>query len=1071
MTQAKAQPITEYFVENSIACRFEYIAETLPYALAIDDGRIALTYEDLNRQSNQIAHAILAILPQGKQSRIAIYLEKGATYIAAILGVLKAGHVYVPMDMDFPRERNSFIVSNSEAAILIVDAQSKISAETLVDESCVILDLTDSAAGENSINPDLDISPDDHAYIIYTSGSTGNPKGVLQNQRNTIHGCMRRTKLQEITPADRMSLFYSCSVMGSVYCIFGALLNGASLHPYNIRKRGLESLADWLNKHQISIYHSVASVFRTFADCCKTPASFSVRLVIFGGEKVLTSDIGLARSVFGDQVHFFTGLGSTETGTVRHYPITPGMEISSKIVPIGYPVEGVEVALTDEYGNSVEKGQIGEITVISRYIALGYWNNPEATAKTFSVAESGDDIRIYRMGDLAQETSDQLLEHRGRKDFQVKIRGFRVEVGEVESALYAHPNIIEVAVAAREVGTETQLVAYLVLDKGVVETALSVNILNQHLKGKIPDYMIPVRYVVLDTLPQTPNNKIDRAALPIPLPANELQHDDSQPPSTKTEKLLLDTVKALLKQTAVGINHNFFELGGDSLSATQLAARVGKQLDIELPMKLIFGSATLKGLAADIDDICLQQDVSKAAEIHICAISTDKRVPLTYPQRLMWVVDQFHGPSATYNISNTVRLVGELNDQALKFAINKIVERHEPLRTIFPSDTAGPFQKILPFTEVGIDTDDLTNTPASSVGAEAVSLAQKLLQTPQDISRGPLFFARLIKLSESEHFLSLVFNHIVYDNIWSSGIFFRELDYWYRCYENPEAPEDLPSIDIRYADYAFWEKRRLESDRLVKDMAYWKQQLGDLPGPLEFPTDRPRPLKSSLHGSIVRFEVPQSTRLAIDNICRQYKVTSFMVLLAAWKSLLAIYTGEPDILVGTPSGRRHSAETEHLIGLFINTLVLRSKLVENGSFENLLFKVKKNLVEALSHDSVPIELLTRELKPKRIAGISPFFQHFFIHRNAKNNSWQVGDLSVSKVPLHQGGSKFDTTLSMLETETSLSGSLEYSVDLFDATTVEKIVADYLAILTIAVESPDLPLADYPLENNRLCLRA
>ena len=977
-------------IEESAALRFEQQVRRFPERVAIDYAGQRLNYAQLNSLANHYARAILAICPASIPTRIAVFMDKGVENIAAILAVLKCGHAYVPVDPEFPEDRNAYILSDSDAGAILAQHRHVDFIAKLVSDAVPIIDVDQLDVASIAENCDVDVPADALAYVIYTSGSTGRPKGVMQNNRNLLHGCMRRTNLQCVTPDDRMSLFYSCSVMGSVYCIFGALLNGAGLYPYNIREDGLDELAEWLINYQVTIYHSVASVFRQFsASYSQSTQTFSVRLVIFGGEKVLTSDVEAAKKVFSSKVSFYTGLGSTETGTIRYFPITADTQISSDVVPIGYPIEGVEIVLLDENGGVVETGAIGEIAVKSRFIALGYWNDPEATDKVFS-ADGGDaDVRVYRMGDLAVENSDGLLVHRGRKDFQVKIRGFRVETGEVESALQQHPAIADVVVTAVDVGTGAQLAAYVVLTKELCPKGVNVRGLRDYLNGILPYYMIPTMFVELDELPKTPNRKVDRKALPQPSAANELVSEAAVAPTTATEKLIVDICSVLLQRDDIGVNQNFFEIGGDSLTATQLVSRLNSQLNKTIFMRDIFAATDFKSLALVLDETT--QTIQTPEQGALKKAERSERTPLSFAQKRMWLVDKLHGASSTYNISNTIKVSGVVDMAALNLAVNKIVERHETLRTIFPSDANGPWQQIQKFKSFTLPLLDLTSVEKAGRDWEAMRTVQDMVNRPHDLTAGPLFGVQVIKLDITEFIICFVFNHIIYDNIWSSGVFFTELNGWYLHYLNDVAEEFLPEPEFQFVDYAVWEQQRV-GDTTQQHIHYWKSQLENLPGPSLLPTDFHRPSKASLRGAQVQLSLPESVRLGLSHLTKLESATNFMVLIAAWQCLLYRYSGQQDILVGTPTGRRYRTETESMIGLFINNLVVRSQCQPRLSFREYLAQVRATTIEAFSHDEVPFEKIVSEINPERIQGVSPFFQHFFIHRNATKLPWRLGDL-------------------------------------------------------------------------------
>ncbi|WP_346838371.1 amino acid adenylation domain-containing protein [Microbulbifer sp. SAOS-129_SWC] len=1057
--------------EQSVAARFEKQVQIHGERLAVTDANASLSYDALNQLANRMARQILALVPASEPARVAIYLEKGIQYVAAVLAVLKCGHAYVPIDPEFPAARNQYIYGQSEAALLLSNGTNRQGAQALAGTQTQILDLDNVGENTSSENLDLEISPDALAYIIYTSGSTGRPKGVMQNQRNVLHGCMRRSNLQKVTAEDRMTLFYSFSVIASVYCMFGALLNGASLFPYDIQVEGVDKLAGWLKSRGITIYHSVASVFRQFARCYSdSSAVFDIRLVTFGGERVLTSDVALARRVFSRNIEFYTGLGSTETGTMRYFHIGPETEIDAEVVPIGYPVEGVDIQLLDEQGREVAAGEIGEITVRSRYITLGYWKNPQATAKTLSTDPRDPQTRIYRTGDLGQLDPDGLLHHRGRKDFQVKIRGFRVETSEVEAHLIDHPDIAEAVAVARDINNETQLVAYIVIEPG---RELSVQQLRNYLRERLNYYMIPTVYVRQERLPKTPNNKVDRNALPPPDSSNELSCTELVNPRSKTEAYLVKFCRELLNRGAVGVNQNFFDLGGHSLTATQLLARINERFSVNLTMRHIFAAPNLESLAAVIDSA--EPDAEAQGAITLQRAPADGRLPVSAAQRRMWLAAKLYGNNAVYNISNTVYLEGDLNIPALERALSTIVERHAILRTCFPADEEGPWQQVLPAETIPLETVDLCPVdPDTAIdSAQVLSICRKLLDEQQNLATGPLFRRALIRLGERKFILALVFNHIIYDNIWSSGIFFRELAHLYAGFARGVAV-DLPALEFQFADYAFCEQRSLGSAVYERQLAYWQSQLADAPAVLDFPSDRPRPDSPDSAGGHVRFKLPASQWAAVQSFAQHEGATNFMLLVAVWQLLLHRYTQQDDILVGTPTGRRHHTKTEAMIGLFINTLTLRTDFSGQPSFRELLRRLRGVTIDAFSNDQVPFEEVVARINPPRDSRLSPFFQYLFIHRKITGKRWQLPGLKTAPVDLQSSGSKFDLTLSVLEQDQCLQGTIEYRSALFDRATVERIAQSYTQLLIAAIEHPDTPVRALEMvpekERQRLCAR-
>src|SRR5215213_10895920 len=500
--------------EQSIPQRFEQQVSRYPDRLAVKTRSHQLTYAALNKVANRVARALLAQRGEGAES-IALLLEHDALMIAAILGVLKAGKVYVPLDPYFPYARNSYILENSQAGLIITNNENRSLAESLSENRHSLINIDEMGATHSDENVNLTISADNLAYILYTSGSTGQPKGVVQNHRNLLNVAMRYTNGLHISAEDRLTLLQSYSVAGSVSNMLGALLNGASLFPFNVKEEGLTRLADWLIEEEITVYHSVPTVFRQFANTLTGKEEFpELRMIRLGGEPVHAEDVHLHKNYFPSDSIFVNSYGASEAASVLRYCVDKDTEISGAMVPVGYPLGDIEILLLDDEGAAVESNQVGEIAIKSRYTSPGYWRRPELTRAAFITDPQDEGQRIYRTGDLGYRQPDGCLVVTGRNDFRVKIRGFRIEVAEIELALRGLTKIKEAAVVAHDdQHGEKQLVAYVVSEP---EQAPTTSELRTFLKGKLPDYMVPSAFVMLDALPLTPNGKLDRLALPAP---------------------------------------------------------------------------------------------------------------------------------------------------------------------------------------------------------------------------------------------------------------------------------------------------------------------------------------------------------------------------------------------------------------------------------------------------------------------------------------------------------------------------------------------------------------------------
>ena len=589
---------SELETEASIPLRFEAQVRLQPNKLAIQSDTGALTYAELNAHANRQAHALIAA-GHSTAEPIALLLDQGAAYISALLGVLKAGHCYVPLDPANPSVRNEQMLEDAGARCIVTHRDNLELARSLAAGRCEVLDVDALAPDAPSHDPAIAVSPDALAYVLYTSGSTGRPKGVMMDHRAVLHNMMRHAQAFDIRPEDRQSLLYTCSVYGGTRDIFNALLTGASLHVFSVKQQGVAGLAQWLKDSGITIYCSVATVFRQFVATLSASDAFpALRLIKLGGEASHRKDIDLYRAHFSKACMLHCGLGSTETGVVRHFFVDHQMELPGSAVPLGYPIPGMEVLLLGEDGKPVKLGEIGEIVIRSRYVARGYWHRPDLNNSVFAPDETDSEARLYRTGDLGVLRSDGCLEHRGRKDFQVKVRGNRVELAEIEIALRDLEGVAHAAVTVRKDRHEQNyLVAYVVAR----ERKLTTSALRAALVTRLPDYMVPSVFVMMDCLPQTPNGKIDRQALPAPTSNRPELAQAYLAPRTGLEAELAALWAELLGVESVGVRDNFFELGGHSLIAVTLMARVRQQYERVLPLATLFKAGTVEKLAELIE--------------------------------------------------------------------------------------------------------------------------------------------------------------------------------------------------------------------------------------------------------------------------------------------------------------------------------------------------------------------------------------------------------------------------------------------------------------------------------------
>jgi amino acid adenylation domain-containing protein len=1047
--------------DQTIHLRFERMAEEFGDRIAIKTRSSKLTYGDLNNLANRISRAIAARCHE-ETARVALLFSHDADAMAAMIGALKSGRLYMPVDPSFPSARIHFMIENARASLIVANSRTIETAQMIAGGRIEVLNIDEIRNSESDKNPHNPVGPDSYAYILYTSGSTGQPKGVIHTHRNLLHQIYSYTNKVGITASDRLSLIPSYSVGAAHVDIYAALLNGAALYPFSVKEEGLRELIGLLMSEQITVYHSVPTLFRHITDYLTQKTSFpKLRVINLGGESVNIKDIELFKTYFGRNTIFVNSLACTEAGVFSQYFVNHDTELRGNRVPSGYPTEDMEIVLLDEQNDGIGGHKIGEIAIKSRYLSPGYWQNPDMTKTAFKSLPNNEGTLLYRTGDLGRIRSDGLLEHIGRKDFQIKIRGFRVELEEVEAILGQHLLVREVAVIARENEPgDKRLVAYIVpSDKSL----LRVGKLRNFLKEKLPDYMIPSAFVMMDSLPLTPNGKVDRKALPLPESGREYCEELFVSPRTPAEEMLACIWCDVLGLKEVGVHDNFFELGGHSLQATQVASRLENKFHVKIPIRTIFEMPTIAELAvriAQTKSAIVGPDEFSSIEKHgIRRRETNGPCQLSFAQERLWFLDQLEPDSSAYNVPLALRLSGHLNLAALERSMGEMLRRHEVLRTTFAAINEQPVQVISSPGAFTLPFIDLSALPGEQREAKARELAGEEAFLPFDLAAGPLLRATLLQLDTWEYMLLLTVHHIISDR-WSMGIFYRELSALYEAFSMGKT-SPLPDLPIQYADFAVWQKEWLRGEVLEKQLMFWKEQLDGV-SPLELPTDRPRPAVQTFHGATKTFAFPKGLTEALQKLSRKEGVTLFMTLLAAFQSLLHRYTGQNDIVVGTPIANRTRAEIEGLIGFFVNTLVMRTDTTGNPAFRELLKQVQKSALDAYAHQDLPFEKLIQELQPERDLSRGPLFQIMFALQNVPFAELSLSHLSISKLEIENSRTKFDLEVYLEETKEGLTGEFVYNTDLFDAATIERIIGHYQMILEGIIADPDRRVSELPL---------
>ncbi len=1017
--------------------RFALQVQRYPDRIAVRTLQSSLTYWELNQAARRLAAALLKC---NHNQWVALLLPHDCNMVAGIIGILQAGRAYIPLDANHPLKRLKYIIEDTQTTTLVCDNQFQRLTKQLTGlEKVINLDtLTESPA---ACLPAID--PDSIAYLLYTSGSTGQPKGVIQNHRNVLHFIRQYTNNLHISASDKLMQLAAYGFDAAVMDIFGALLNGASLYPVDLKSTTLVDCIQWMTQERISIYHSTPSVYRHLVSELKQPLEH-IRLVVMGGEPVIRTDVSAYQKRFSNSCLFINLIGQTESSFNALSIIDQNTVLPRHAIPVGYPVADTEILLLNSDDNTFNE-LYGEITICSEHVALGYWRQDSSA---FSQHIDGNK-RCYRTGDMGRLLPNGALEVIGRSDYQVKLRGFRIELGEIEAVLSQHKAVKEAVVTLFDADDNKQLVAYLTASS----EANLVDELKEQLKAGLPDYMIPSHFIILDKLPLTLSGKIDRKALPAP----GLETASGVRPKTPAEVLLAELMAFVLKRNTINRDDNFFELGGHSLLATQLISRIRDSFQIELSVQTIFEHPQLSSLAAAVE--AATGTVSLPA---IEAQSGDSPLILSFAQQRIWFLDQFEeNNSATYNMPEALQLSGQLDIAALQQSLSWLQERHASLRTYFPTNKGQATVQVQPIDKIVVlQIHDLYSLNAKEQSDAVQNWVNNHAIAPFNLAKGPLFRVDLLRLSEEQSVLLLNMHHIISDG-WSMGVFIRDWQHAYTAFASGIQPS-LPSLTIQYSDYATWQANWLTGSVLQQQLDYWTGQLMGCPELLELPTDKPRPPQQSYQGAHYAQNLSPTLYEAVLNLSQQQGVTLFMVLLATFNILLSRYSRQNDISIGSPIANRTHIQTEDIIGFFVNTLVLRSQIQSQSSFTELLQETRKICLEAYAHQDIPFEMLVEQLQPARTLSHSPLFQVLLVLQNNDPIELALPGLEITTLKADCPVAKFDLTLDVKQQDGQLYCLWEYAADLFYPETIKRMAGHFEVLLTALVDNPEQPISHFSI---------
>ncbi|MEW5928157.1 MAG: non-ribosomal peptide synthase/polyketide synthase [Gemmatimonadota bacterium] len=1027
---------------------FEAQAERTPDAPAVVHEGGFLTYAELDRCANRLAR-FLRGRGVGPDSRVALCLERGPEMMVALLGILKSGGAYVPLDPRYPAGRLAYMLESSAAPVLLT--QASLAGELPASGAEVVRLDADRERFEGESDAPLrgGALPDSLAYVVYTSGSTGVPKGVAMPHRPLVN-LLAWQERDWRAPAPAATLqFATISFDASFHEVFSAWSMGGRVVLIAEEARyDPAAILNVLEREGVERLFMPAVALQHLAETADARGLVPSRLreVQTAGEALRVTE-PMRRWLAALGAPLYNHYGPSEThvvtslalqGDPREWPLLPS---------IGTPIANTRCYVLDERLHPSPVGVPGELYLAGASLARGYLGQAGLTAERFvpdPLAAAGGE-RMYRTGDRVRWLAAGEVEFLGRVDDQVKLRGFRIEPGEIEAALERHPQVREAVVAVREDAPGAKrLVGYVVPPEGAAVTPAE---LRAHLQGSLPEYMVPGAYVVLEKLPLTPSGKVDRRALP----ASELPGEQEYvAPRTLTEEVLAQVWAEVLQVERVGAADGFFELGGHSLLATQVVSRVREAFAVELPLRTLFEAQTLAALAGRIDAL-RSADTSLAPPIE--RVPRDVPLPLSFAQQRLWLVDRIQPGSPAYNMPYALRLRGALDTAALRASLDALVRRHEALRTTLEEDGGGPVQVVHPPARVPLPVLDLAALPATARERQAGSLAAADAMRPFDLARGPLLRSTLLRLAGDDHVLCFNVHHVVSDG-WSMQVLVREVSALYAAFAGGEEPR-LPELPVQYADYAVWQRAWLSGETLEAQVDFWKEQLAGAPPLLEIPTDRARAPGQSPRAARHLFRLPGELSRALRELSRREGATLFMTVLAAWQALLAKYSGQEDVVVGSPIAGRTWRETEGLIGFFVNMLALRGELAGDPTWAELLGRVRETALGAYAHQELPFERLVEELAVERSLTHSPIFQVVFSlsRTGAQDERLRLGQLEVEPFGAGESAAKFDLDLVVGDVGEELSGALAYREELFEAGTIGRIVGHLEAVLASIAGDP------------------
>jgi amino acid adenylation domain-containing protein len=1028
---------------------FDQTAAQFSTSVAINNGVRAITYGELQADVNRLAQ-VLAARGIAESTIVGIFLSDSIGIISSILATLKAGGIFCPLDPTFPDKRlevmfqtvaPKWCITHSHFAGKLRDVTANLSSPPHL----ILIDDLPEVEG-SLMRPS---NPDAPCSIYFTSGSTGKPKAILGRLKGIDHFVRWEIEMVGAGPGTRVSQLAAPSFDGFLKDAFVPLCSGGIVCAPESRDVILDpwSLADWLDVEQIELLHCVPSLFRAMINQGLNDRYFeAMKCVVMTGEPLYPADVKRWMDVFGNRIRLFNIYGTTETTLSKFaYEVKPE-DVERSSIPVGKIIKGAAMMLIDQYGKPCGAGDVGEIYIRTPYRSFGYYGEPELTKQVLvrNPLNNDPDDLVHKTGDYGRLLKGGDLEHLGRRDQQVQIRGVRVELGEIENLLRAHQAVADVAVVDRDDAEGNRfLVAYVTMANGAGSESL-----RQYLAERLPETMLPSAFVELDHLPRTLNGKIDRKALPaLELLQAEREIGDAVP-RDPVEEIVAGIWCEVLKLPVVGRTDNFFNLGGHSLLVTHVIMRVGDVLKVELPIRSLFEAPTV----ADFSEL-IKKQISEGKQGELAPIervSREGELPLSYSQQRMWFYEHLASGSASFHIPLGVRLKGTLNYPALEQTFGEIIRRHESLRTVFPAEYDRPVQVIQPPTRFHLPLVDLSSLGNEAREREASRLAQQQALRRFDIAKGPLVRPALMRLAEQDHIIICTMHHIIADGQ-SFEVVIAELNQLYAAFSEGR-PSSLPELSVQYVDYAAWQRQWLQGEELEKRLEYWRKQVAGTPERLTLPQNQTRRKAQGFKGARQELNLSPELVEGLKELTRREGMTLLMTLVSAYVLLLRQYTGDEDIVIGSPYANRERPEAEKVIGILANTLVLRVNLAGAFTFREVMHRVRETCLDAYSHQVTP-ELLREDLA-KRGEDRDRLFDVWFQFEREEQEKLEMKGLECEWYRAHQQEPKFELSFMLGEVKNAITGLIEYDTDLYDHEIITEMMKSYISLLERAVADPD-----------------